>query len=51
MFDLFNVNDQEGLTVFEIENGIVDMTQTGDLFDRCNEKIQNMFNIPSKCWH
>ena len=34
MFDLFNVNDEKGLTVFEIENGIVDMTQTGDVFDR-----------------
>ena len=34
MFELFNVNDQQGLTVFEIENAIVDMTQTGDLFDR-----------------
>ena len=34
MFDLFNVNDQKGLTIYEIENGINDMTQTGDLFDR-----------------
>ena len=34
MFELFNVNDQKGLTVFEIENGVVDMTQTGDMFDR-----------------
>merc|ERR1712013_784986 len=34
MFELFNVNDQKGLTVFEIENGVVDMTQTGDDFDR-----------------
>ena len=34
MFQLFNVNDQKGLTVFEIENGVVDMTQTGDMFDR-----------------
>ena len=36
MFDLFNVNDQKGLTIYEIENGINDMTQTGDLFDRLN---------------
>ena len=36
MFDLFNVNDQKGLTIYEIENGINDMTQTGDLFDRFN---------------
>ena len=41
MFDLFNVNDQEGLTVFEIENGIVDMTQTGDLFDRLEVLLEN----------
>ena len=34
MFDLFNVNDQKGLTIYEMENGINDMTQTGDLFDR-----------------
>ena len=34
MFELFNVNDQKGLTVFEIENGVVDMTQTGEAFDR-----------------
>ena len=34
MFELFNVNDQKGLTVSEIENGVVDMTQTGDDFDR-----------------
>ena len=34
MFDLLNVNEAKGLTIYEIENGIVDMTQTGDLFDR-----------------
>ena len=34
MWDLFNVNDAKGLNVFEVENGIVDMTQTGDSFDR-----------------
>ena len=34
MYDLFNINDDEGLTVYQIENGIVDMTQTGDIFDR-----------------
>ena len=43
MFDLFNVNDQKGLTIYEIENGINDMTQTGDLFDRLN-MILNQFN-------
>ena len=37
MFDLFNVNDQKGLTIYEIENGINDMTQTGELFDRLNK--------------
>ena len=34
MWDLFNVNEGKGLNLFEIENGIVDMTQTGDSFDR-----------------
>ena len=34
MWDLFNVNDAKGLNMFEVENGIVDMTQTGDSFDR-----------------
>ena len=43
MFELFNVNDQKGLTVFEIENGVVDMTQTGDIFDRSVKKI-NYYN-------
>ena len=41
MFELFNVNDQKGLTVFEIENGVVDMTQTGDIFDRSVNKIKH----------
>ena len=45
MFDLFNVNDQKGLTIYEIENGINDMTQTGDLFDRLN-MILNQFKYP-----
>jgi hypothetical protein len=40
MFELFNVNDRKGLTVFEIENGVVDMTQTGDMFDRSGNKIK-----------
>ena len=34
MWFLFNVNENPGLTVFELEKGIVEMTQTGDLFDR-----------------
>ena len=45
MFDLFNVNDQKGLTIYEIENGINDMTQTGDLFDRLNT-ILKQFKHP-----
>ena len=43
MFDLLNVNEAKGLTIYEIENGIVDMTQTGDLFDRYII-FQKMFN-------
>lgn len=45
MFDLFNVNDQKGLTIYEIENGINDMTQTGDLFDRLNLIFKQTSNI------
>ena len=41
MWDLFNVNDAKGLNVFEVENGIVDMTQTGDSFDRFAKKRGN----------
>ena len=37
MFELFNVNDQKGLTVFEIENGVVDMTLTGDMCSTVQE--------------
>merc|ERR1712170_97595 len=47
MFDLFNVNDQEGLTVYEIENGIVDMTQTGEIFDS-EKAINDAFKFASK---
>ena len=47
MFDLFNVNDEEGLTVYQIENGIVDMTQTGDIFDS-EKAINDAFNYASK---
>merc|ERR1711915_499744 len=47
MFDLFNVNDEKGLTVFEIENGIVDMTQTGDVFDS-EKAINDAFKYASK---
>ena len=42
MFELFNVNDQKGLTVFEIENGVVDMTQTGDMFDRSGGRSKTL---------
>ena len=41
MFELFNVNDQKGLTVFEIEKGVVDMTQTGDAFDRLVNLVES----------
>ena len=34
MFDLFNKNDEKGLSIYNIEDGINDMTQTGDIFDR-----------------
>ena len=34
MWFLFNVNENPGLTIFELEKGIVQMTQTGDIFDR-----------------
>merc|ERR1712037_1085134 len=47
MWDLFNVNDAKGLNVFEVENGIVDMTQTGDSFDS-QKAINDAFNIASK---
>ena len=43
MWDLFNVNDAKGLNVFEVENGIVDMTQTGDSFDRWAIDIEPLF--------
>ncbi|XP_023334495.1 uncharacterized protein LOC111705996 [Eurytemora carolleeae] len=33
MWFLFNVNENPGLTIFELEKGIVQMTQTGDIFD------------------
>jgi len=36
MWFLFNVNENPGLTVFELEKGIVEMTQSGDLFDSEN---------------
>ena len=42
MWDLFNVNDAKGLNVFEVENGIVDMTQTGDSFDRFAKREEIM---------
>eukprot|EP00090_Calanus_glacialis_P011768 TRINITY_DN20162_c0_g1_i4.p1 TRINITY_DN20162_c0_g1~~TRINITY_DN20162_c0_g1_i4.p1 ORF type:complete len:189 (-),score=61.02 TRINITY_DN20162_c0_g1_i4:146-712(-) len=47
MFELFNVNDQKGLTVFEIENGVVDMTQTGDMFDS-EKAINDSFSHASR---
>merc|ERR1711915_142387 len=47
MFDLFNVNDQKGLTIFEIENGVVDMTQTGDMFDS-EKAINDAFKAASR---
>ena len=34
MWFLLNVNENRGLSVYEIENGIVEMTQTADMFDR-----------------
>lgn len=47
MFDLLNVNEAKGLTIYEIENGIVDMTQTGDLFDS-EKAINDAFKYASK---
>jgi len=46
MWDLFNVNDSPGLTVFEVEKGIVDMTQTGDIFDS-ERAINDAFEVAS----
>lgn len=33
MWYLFNVNENKGLTIFELEKGVVQMTQTEDIFD------------------
>jgi hypothetical protein len=34
MWYLFNVNENKGLTIYELEKGVVQMTQTEDIFDR-----------------